>query len=284
MTWFYISNNEQKGPATDAELAELIQQGIVTPETQVWREGMAEWKPYGEVAAPAELPAPTGLTLGLAGGTCSECGQSFRHEDLVKIEGRSICAGCKPALVERIKEGAGIGGADEETRRNYLSHERSVRSAGTIFVLGGSLLLMAGILGPFSKDETAPASGPPVPFAFRLLVSVLLALFGAAEIWIGLRIRKLDPRFRIAAAVMAGLGVAGGILSCIGWIVPAYILWLLVSKKGQVVFSEQYARVVERTPHIKAKMWIVLKILLILFGVLMALGILGLILSPNSTP
>ena len=87
MSWFYISNNEQKGPATDAELAELIQQGAVSAETQVWKEGMAEWKPYGEVALPAATPPPVGSTLGLAGGTCSECGQSFRHEDLIKIEG-----------------------------------------------------------------------------------------------------------------------------------------------------------------------------------------------------
>ena len=284
MSWFYISNNEQKGPATDAELAELIQQGAVSAETQVWKEGMAEWKPYGEVALPAATPPPVGSTLGLAGGTCSECGQSFRHEDLIKIEGRSICGGCKPALVERIKEGTGIGGADEQTRQTYLTHERAVRSVGTLFVLGGSLFVLAGILGPFSKDDVSTVSGPPVPFAFRLAVSAMIALFGAAEIWVGLKLRKLDQRFRIPAAVMAGIGVAVGLLSCIGWIVPAYILWLLLSQKGQVVFSDQYARVIERTPHIKAKMWIVLKILLIVFGVLIALGILGIILSPKSTP
>ena len=57
MSWFYIANTEQKGPVTGEELAVLVETGVVTAETQVWREGFAEWKLYGDVAAASAVPS-----------------------------------------------------------------------------------------------------------------------------------------------------------------------------------------------------------------------------------
>ncbi len=283
MSWFYIANTEQKGPVTDDELAVLVETGVVTAETQVWREGFAEWKLYGDVATASAVAPAGGLTLGLAGGTCSECGQSFAHEDLVKIGGRAVCGACKPTMVQQIKEGVSDDTAAEEMRRTYFRHELAVWTVGGIvFVGGGSIFVLAGALAPFSKSEGAPVSNPAVEMAVRVAVSAMIAGFGVAEIWIGLKLRKLDPRFRIPAAVIAGIGIAGGITTCIGWIVPAYILWLLVSQKGKIVFSEKYARAIEMTPHIKPRMWIVLKILLILFGVLIVLGLVAVLFGRGS--
>lgn len=277
MSWFYISNNEQKGPATDEELAELVQQGIVSAETQVWREGMAEWKPYGELASPEEAPHPAGLTLGLAGGSCSECGQSFRHEDLIKIEGHSICAGCKPAMVGRIKERAIDITSAEETRREYLKHEAAVRSVGTYFIVIGSFLSLGTIAAPFSSNTG------PINFLMILIYAVLLALF-AGLIWIGALLRKLDRRAKVPTLIVAGLGVASSLPTLIGWIIPAYILYLVLCQKGKMVFSDHYSQVIRRTPHIKYKMWIILKILLIVFGVLIVLGILAVLFAPKEAP
>jgi hypothetical protein len=42
MTWYYVANNERKGPVEQADFDQLIQQGVITPTTLVWREGMAE--------------------------------------------------------------------------------------------------------------------------------------------------------------------------------------------------------------------------------------------------
>lgn len=275
MNWFYLSNNEQKGPVTDEELASLVETGVVTAETQVWREGFAEWKLYGEVASPSVAPASTGLSLGLAGGTCSECGQSFKHEDLDKIDGRAVCGTCKPTLVQQMKEGVPNESAAEETRRTYIGHELAVRSIAIVYGIVGSFNVLVGCVGLLAASDRGSSANMDLFSYLSFIMFSGLVTFGVAYVWIGLKVRKLDPRFRIPAAVFAGLGIALGIPFCIGGIIPAYILWLLVSQKGKVVFSDQYARVIEMTPHIKPKMWIVLKILLILVGVLFLLGFLA---------
>ncbi len=39
----------QRGPVTEDELGDLIKDGIISPETRVWREGMSDWYPVSEV-------------------------------------------------------------------------------------------------------------------------------------------------------------------------------------------------------------------------------------------
>lgn len=53
--WYYGAQGQQQGPVTETELRQLMAQGVVTRETLVWRDGLAEWKPMGDVA---ELLAP----------------------------------------------------------------------------------------------------------------------------------------------------------------------------------------------------------------------------------
>lgn len=52
MTWYYAVGSQQQGPVTDDQLQGLIKDGVVTGDTLVWREGMANWLPYRTVAPP----------------------------------------------------------------------------------------------------------------------------------------------------------------------------------------------------------------------------------------
>ena len=45
MNWYYAINGENRGPVGDDEFQCLVQQGVITGETLVWREGMANWAP-----------------------------------------------------------------------------------------------------------------------------------------------------------------------------------------------------------------------------------------------
>jgi hypothetical protein len=63
MKWYYAKDGQPAGPVEDEELERLTATGDVTDATLVWRSGLAEWKPYGEVrypaaALPARLPEP----------------------------------------------------------------------------------------------------------------------------------------------------------------------------------------------------------------------------------
>jgi uncharacterized membrane protein len=63
MTWHYAVDGGQRGPVDDGELDRLLAVGAVTPDTLVWRAGMAGWQPLREARtaqalAPAAAPAP----------------------------------------------------------------------------------------------------------------------------------------------------------------------------------------------------------------------------------
>ena len=47
MTYYFVSNNERKGPY---ELEELKAMGVITPDTLVWTNGMPDWVKASEVA------------------------------------------------------------------------------------------------------------------------------------------------------------------------------------------------------------------------------------------
>jgi hypothetical protein len=63
-----------------------------------------------------------------------------------------------------------------------------------------------------------------------------------------------------------------------------YILYLLFSKKGATVFSEEYQRVIAATPEIKYRTSIVIWILLALLLLLIGVGLLAVFFGSTSRP
>lgn len=99
MIWHYIENGRQAGPVDQATFDTMVSAGQIKPETQVWRDGMPNWAPYGSLASSGALASAGSAT------TCAECGNVFPAEDLVQIGDRAICAACKPIAVQKLKEG-----------------------------------------------------------------------------------------------------------------------------------------------------------------------------------
>ncbi len=58
MNWYYAINHQQQGPVTEAQLHALAKDGVVTPDTLVWREGLANWQPWRTVGGPGMPPVP----------------------------------------------------------------------------------------------------------------------------------------------------------------------------------------------------------------------------------
>jgi hypothetical protein len=50
MDWYYIGHYGQLGPLTLEQMEELVQGGVVAPDTYVWRTGMADWTHAGGAA------------------------------------------------------------------------------------------------------------------------------------------------------------------------------------------------------------------------------------------
>ncbi len=54
--WYYGQNNQPVGPIEEDAIRTMIQEGKLTAQTQVWREGMATWQPLAATGLATFLP------------------------------------------------------------------------------------------------------------------------------------------------------------------------------------------------------------------------------------
>ncbi len=151
--------------------------------------------------------------------------------------------------------------ADVHRYREYhIAHEASVKSIGVLYYLGAIVLIPVGIA------SVAGAFSPGADDAILMgIVGAVCLGFGALWIWLARGLRGLRPTARIVACIVSGFGL----LSIpFGTIINGYILYLLLSQKGQAIFEPSYQRVIEETPDVKYRtslIVIVLLVLLVLF-------------------
>jgi hypothetical protein len=79
---------------------------------------------------------------------------------------------------------------------------------------------------------------------------VLLLGYCILCFWLAGGLRQLRPWAKTTATVLAAIGL---LLFPVGTIINAYVLYLLLSTKGSMVFSERYQEVIVVTPHIRYK-------------------------------
>lgn len=145
----------------------------------------------------------------------------------------------------------------EAVRLAHIKHEASVRSIGLLYFLAAVILPLAAVGGLMaeSRDTTS--------LFFGALFLVLTAIY----ILVGRWLRALDPRARTPTTILAAIGLLAFPL---GTLINGYIIFLVQSAKGKMVFSPEYQAVIAATPHVKYKTSIVVWILLILLLVLLA--------------
>lgn len=112
MNWYYARGDERMGPVDDREIVALAATGQIGAQTLVWREGMADWTPWGRAPRPAGGdPADDGSSVALAAAdtfgyqACAECGRTFPAEEMVAYENLLVCGECKPVFFQRLREG-----------------------------------------------------------------------------------------------------------------------------------------------------------------------------------
>jgi len=255
MEWFYAVGTDRKGPVSEEEFQRLVGQGVITSGTLVWREGMANWQPHGGgTPSPAAGAATTGDVV------CAGCGSSFPSSEVVSVANAPYCAACKPLALQRLKEGAATN-AVEDIRKEHIKHEASVTSIGILYYIGGGAMTVVGIFGMFAGGAEA------------ILTSAFLLVLGIGQFWVGTGLRRLKKWARVSTGILSGLGL---LAFPVGTLINAYILYLIFSAKGKMVFSDEYRAVIEQTPHIKYRTsilaWIVLGLLLLIiaFGIFWA--------------
>jgi hypothetical protein len=83
--WYFADGDEERGPVTEAQIRTLIGTGNLHAEDLVWREGLDDWMPAGEVPglfgngpSTAEAPFPAGRTRLERQATAADSGRQKR--------------------------------------------------------------------------------------------------------------------------------------------------------------------------------------------------------------
>ena len=113
MNWYYVDAGAQAGPVDEAQLQQLVLNGKIQPNTLVWHEGMPAWTPYSQAVPSAPMAADPNLPPvvggpspdGSGGSVCGECGQVFAPTEVIRVADKWVCAGCKPVVLQRLREG-----------------------------------------------------------------------------------------------------------------------------------------------------------------------------------
>ena len=114
MNWYYAEAGQQNGPFDDAGIDALVASGKITPETLVWREGMANWQYYRDARGGGLRVAGASPQEGGGGeAVCAECNGVFPINDTIQIGAARVCANCKPVFVQKMREGMEVGAAGD---------------------------------------------------------------------------------------------------------------------------------------------------------------------------
>ncbi len=110
MRWFYAVGKEKVGPLTEAEIGKLADDGTITDKTLVWTDGTKKWLPFAQAkAAPSTPPPPEqALETAVKKVACSQCNNSFPIDETIQYGGQRICASCKSAFFQKVKEGKNV--------------------------------------------------------------------------------------------------------------------------------------------------------------------------------
>jgi hypothetical protein len=190
----------------------------------------------------------------------------------------------------------------EQIRRYHLSHEASIKSVGLLCYLAamfGLLFTFGGVLSATGviKGNPPPNSSPEMYQLTIWLGTAVWAMVTAISIsqgyglrslqawarWITMVLSVLSLLFSLVMALVVLMLLGGNnavpvlIVLLVGVAILAYVFYLLVAPKSNMVFSGEYRQIIEKTPEIVCQTSLIVKILIGLVMALLVLALLGLI-------
>jgi len=115
MNLYYADGDRQVGPIDKTELQSLIKSRKIDSHTLVWQPGMKGWEELGLFVRRKTQKGPQTMQTAapVKQSLCSECGQAFAEDDMIRFAEAWVCATCKPIFVQKIKEGVTLAGEME---------------------------------------------------------------------------------------------------------------------------------------------------------------------------
>jgi len=140
--YHYSLNGQQAGPISEDQLRQMVASGALPHDSLIWREGMAEWKPYSTVLGPNAGVAvtPTGAVQ------CAVCKQAFPADQTIRYGESNVCAACKPTFLQRLREGVADGSNNATLYAIAVNQRRVILCFGILLLCNIGQVAMATIL------------------------------------------------------------------------------------------------------------------------------------------
>jgi hypothetical protein len=179
----------------------------------------------------------------------------------------------------------------EAIRKAHLSHEASVKSIGSLHFLF-TFFSMIGVLSAIyllttSRDENTRTGA--------IIILVVYAGLSVVHLGMGIGLHRLQTWARWIETALVGLAFAATVVVLAAvlalgslpqtypillvylffLVVLSFILYLLLSPKGSMVFSPEYREIINKTPYLKYKTSLITKLVLVLFIAVVTLAVVG---------
>lgn len=178
----------------------------------VWKEGMGDWRPLGEISGLPIPNTPPDHRL----HPCIECGRLHLDDDLLRLNSARVCSHCKPTHLQRLRESAPPALADPLAR---------------VFASGKYLIVRAGAVPPPHcvlcnqpgtwRRQLSYSWHPNwllLTLACTPIALVIAALFFSRTIQMELVLCDEHRRVRQRRIVLAGAWIVVGLLVLLGGI------------------------------------------------------------------
>lgn len=191
MDWYYSDGKQQFGPIPETEISQLASAGRINSETLVWHAGLPEWvryqtvrptEAYNVAAFDSATATSSGAAAPAAARYCAECGRATNAADMVQLGNSLVCANCKPAVLQRMREGVPVGpvGIGQRVYAGFW-----IRFAAFIIdaiiqgilqmIIAIPLLATVGLSSVVGGDRTGIAFAGLIPIVYLLQIGVALA-------------------------------------------------------------------------------------------------------------
>jgi uncharacterized membrane protein YjgN (DUF898 family) len=182
MNWYYAVGGQRHGPFRPDEFIRIVGTGVITETTLVWREGLAEWRPFAEVkaelgplppAVPGQPPAAPAEPVGFE--FTGKAGEYFKIW-IVNL------------LLTIVTLGIYAAWAKVRNRRYFYANTRLLGHAfdytgDPVRILIGNLIVLGMAVVYFTSGAVSP-----------LLVVLVLLLFMAVTPWLIVKSLSFNAR------------------------------------------------------------------------------------------
>lgn len=193
MPWYYLTDKDQQVPFDLDDAPNLIQGGVLSAQTLVWTEGMAEWLPAHD-GLPDELraffpspeePLPVAQALPGAGAGMAAAAAPALASPMLRRGGAAPAAANDPAAAQRAAEIAAaqksLAAADAAMVRDLT---RPLTTAAGWMKVIGVALIVNGIITAVAPAVILLMIAAKFPLAAGIGIAVTLP-FGIFQIWAG---------------------------------------------------------------------------------------------------